>query len=403
MFRAPEYRKFTIVNLDPVEVAKGIEIPEDRLRKEYEARKDEFSTQEQREVQQILAPNEAKAKEAAAALAAGKEWKEVATTIADQDPETIDLGLLARNEMPRELADIAFELPVDQPSDPIKSPLGWHILRVTKIDPPSQQNFEQVKDQLATELARDEATDRLDRLASQVDDALAGGRSVADIAEKFGLKTTIIAASDVGGRDPDGKPVSIPIAPAEVMKTAFDTRANSTSRVTQTQDGAIFAVHVDEVTPTRVRPLAEVKDKVIAGWQADQKHQTVQKEAEAFAAAVTPGTSLAAVAAEKKLTVSTSPPLSRRQEAKSTVPPVMIGKLFAAKQGDIVTIEDANGAYVAQLKEIETPQPPADGAPTALQNELGGAMRADAATEFTNALRARFPVDIDRAAVDRMF
>src|SRR5258706_11525516 len=87
MFRAPEYRKFTIVNLDPVEVAKGIEIPEDRLRKEYEARKDEFSTQEQREVQQILAPNEAKAKEAAAALAAGKEWKEVATTIAEQEPE----------------------------------------------------------------------------------------------------------------------------------------------------------------------------------------------------------------------------------------------------------------------------------------------------------------------------
>ncbi len=55
------------------------------------------------------------------------------------------------------------------------------------------------------------------------------------------------------------------------------------------------------------------------------------------------------------------------------------------------------------MKEIQTPQPPADGAATALQNELGGAMRADAATEFTNALRARFPVDIDRAAVDRMF
>jgi peptidyl-prolyl cis-trans isomerase D len=118
---------------------------------------------------------------------------------------------------------------------------------------------------------------------------------------------------------------------------------------------------------------------------------------------VTSGTSLATVAAEKKLTVSTSPPLSRRPEGKSTVPPILIGKLFAAKQGDIVTIEDADGAYVAQLKEIQTPQAPADGAATALQNELVGAMRVDAATEFTNALRARFPVEIDRAAVDRIF
>jgi peptidyl-prolyl cis-trans isomerase D len=403
MFRAPEYRKFTIVSLDPAEAAKGIEIPEDRLRKEYDSRKDEFATQEQREVEQILAPNEDKAKEAAAALAAGKDWKEVATTIAGQDPDTIDLGLLARNEMPRELADIAFELPLNKPSDPIKTPLGWHILRVTKIDPPTQQSFEQVKDQLANELARDEAADRLDRLVTQVDDALAGGASIADVASKFGLKTTEIAASDVSGRDPDGKPVAIPVSPAEVVKTAFDARANETSRTVQTQDGAIFVVHVDEITPARVRPLAEVKDKATAAWQGDQKHQAAVKEAEALAAAVTPGTSLAAVAAEKKLTVSTSPPLTRRQDQKSTVPPVLLGKLFTAKQGDIVTIDDASGAYVAQLKEIQTPQAPADGAPSALQNELGSAMRTDIASEFTEALRNRFSVDIKQAAIDRMF
>src|SRR5262249_25733205 len=263
-----------------------------------------------------------------------------ATTIAGQDPETIDLGLLARNEMPRELADIAFELPVDKPSDPIKSPLGWHILRVTKIEQPTQQSFEQVKGQLATEMARDEASDRLDRLASQVDDALAGGGTLADIAGKFGLKTTVIEAADVGGNDPDGAPVSIPVAPAEVLKTVFDTRANETSRVVQTQDGAIYAVHVDAVTSARVRPLAEVKDKVLAAYQADRKHQAALKQAEALAAAVTPGTPLAAVAAEKKLTVSTSPPFSRRPEAKSTVPPILISKLFAAKPGDVVTIDD---------------------------------------------------------------
>jgi len=37
----------------------------------------------------------------AAALDAGKDWKEVATTIAKQDPESIDLGMMKRQDLPQ--------------------------------------------------------------------------------------------------------------------------------------------------------------------------------------------------------------------------------------------------------------------------------------------------------------
>jgi len=76
LFRAPEYRGFTIASLSPADLEQPVEIAEDELRKEYEQRKDEFETPDRREIQQILAPSEEKAKEAEAALAAGKDWKE---------------------------------------------------------------------------------------------------------------------------------------------------------------------------------------------------------------------------------------------------------------------------------------------------------------------------------------
>src|SRR6202162_2029434 len=96
MFRAPEYRGFTVAGLGAGDVVKPGDIPEEKVRQENEQRKDEFATPERREVQQILAPSEEKAKEAEAALAGGKDWKEVATSIAGQDPETSDLGLLKK-------------------------------------------------------------------------------------------------------------------------------------------------------------------------------------------------------------------------------------------------------------------------------------------------------------------
>ena len=66
----------------------------------------------------------------------------MATQIAGQNPETIELGLMKREELPQVLSDIAFELPLNKPSEPVKTPLGWHILRVVKIEPAVTQTFE---------------------------------------------------------------------------------------------------------------------------------------------------------------------------------------------------------------------------------------------------------------------
>jgi peptidyl-prolyl cis-trans isomerase D len=403
LFRAPEYRGFTVIGLAPSDVQKPGDIPEEKVKQEYQQRKEEFELPERREVQQILAPAEEKAKEAQAALAAGKDWKEVATKIAGQDPETIDLGLLKKEELPDLLGGVAFELPVDKPSEPIKSPLGWHILRVVKIEPPTTQSYEQAKPQIEDELARQEAADRLDKIANQADDALAGGAALADVAAKFGLKTATIAAADTQGRDPDGKQVQIPVAPNDALKTVFDTNQNETSRVVDTQDGSIFAVHIDKVTPPQVRPLAEVKDKAVAAWQAEQKRAAVAKEAEALAATVKPDQPLAKVAADKKLTVTPSPPLARSAEAGNPVPPALVSKLFAAKQGDVVTATDATGAYTAQLKEIQVPETMPDNVANALSEQLRGEARVDVAGEFTEALRKRYPIEIKRDALDHMF
>jgi len=210
LFRAPEYRGFTLASLSPSDIAQGIEIPEAKLKEEFDERQDDFQLPEQREVQQILAPSEEKVKEAEAALAAGKDWNEVAIQIAGQNPDTIELGLLKREELPQVLSDIAFELPLNKPSEPVKTPLGWHILRIVRIEPAVSQTFEQAKPKLEAQLTHDEAVDRIYKAANRIDDALAGGMSIEDAATKFGLKKTEIVAADIGDHDPEGKPVALP-------------------------------------------------------------------------------------------------------------------------------------------------------------------------------------------------
>jgi peptidyl-prolyl cis-trans isomerase D len=403
MFRAPEFRGFTLASLNPPDVAKGIEIPEAKLKEEYEQRQDELQIPERREVEQILAPSEDKAKEAEAALAAGKDWREVATTIAGQNPDTIDLGLLRREEMPKALADAVFELPVDKPSEPIKTPLGWHILRVTKIEPPAAQSFEQAKPELEADLARQEAVDRIYKIANNVDDALAGGATINEASEKFGLKMTTVAAADVSGHDAEDKSVTLPVAPQDVLKVAFATNEGQTSRVTETSDGGIFVLRTDKVIAPEVKPLDEVKEKAVAAWQVDRRREAAQKQAEELAATVTPEARLASIAAEKGLKVTTSPPFDRHPGAEAGVPAALVGKLFAAKPGEIVTASDGTGSYVAQLDTVQRSENPSQTATAGLSPELDAAQQADLVEELTQALRARFPVAIHRDVLDRYF
>jgi peptidyl-prolyl cis-trans isomerase D len=403
LFRAPEYRAFTLVSLSAADLAAAIHIPDDKLRAEYDERKSDFAIPEERDVQQILAPTEAKAKEAEAALAGGKDWNTVATTIAGQSADTIDLGLVKQSELPSELATTAFSLELGKSSQPVQTPLGWHILRVVKIVPALTESFEQAKPQLVAAMAKEEAAGKLDDIGHRADDALGGGATLDQIVAKFGLKKTVVAAADAGGRAPDGKPAALPISAPEVLKIAFATDQSQISRVVATDDGSIFAVQTDKIIAPRVRPLSEVRATATAAWQQQQKQEAVVKEAAALAAGVSPSTPLKSLAAQKKLAVTTSSALSRQGPPDASVPPALIGKLFSAKPGATVTAEDASGAYVAQLDQIKDPGPPTPALAAQSADQLTRSMKLDLAGEFTAALRQRFPVKIDQDAIDRAF
>jgi peptidyl-prolyl cis-trans isomerase D len=211
LFRAPEHRAFTVASLAPEDVVKPGEIPENKVREEYEQRKDEFETPEQRDVQQILAPSEEKAKEAQAALDAGKDWKEVATTIAKQDPESIDLGMMKRQDLPQQLAEVVFELPLNRPSDPIKTPARLaHPCASSRSNRPRRRASSRPKPQTKRAAQQEGST------SSKSSATRSMMRSRRHAARRRGRPIRPQADDCRGGRvhgaDPGGKPVALPRA-----------------------------------------------------------------------------------------------------------------------------------------------------------------------------------------------
>jgi peptidyl-prolyl cis-trans isomerase D len=401
-FRAPEYRGFTALILTPEEVAGTIEVPENKLRDEYQARLDEFQTQDRRQIEQILVADEAKAKEAETQLDAGKDFATVAKDVADQSGDTIKLGWQTRAELPTELVDAAFALKDGEVSKPVHTALGWHILKVTGIENGATKPFEAVRDQLAKEVARDMAADEIYKRSNEIEDALAGGATLDQVAEKFAIKPTKIAAVDLDGKDPAGAPVTLPNA-EEILRVAFNTDQGQTTRMNETKDNGYFLLHVDSVQPSVVKPLAEVKDRAKALWLAEKQSGAAEAEAKAISGEVTPAKTLAAIAAEKQLAVTTTPEVTRSGGAQAKLPASLVAKMFAIKPGESAVSAGPGGWYVVQLKTVETPDPAADAAAVKeVSDQLTDSIRGDLLAQFETALRARFPVTVRQQEVDRL-
>jgi peptidyl-prolyl cis-trans isomerase D len=400
-FMLPERRNFTVALIDPAQYAADIKISEDELKAVYKKRADQFTVPEKRKLQQILVPDEVKARAVEAALAQGKNFATVSRDLAGQSVDSLNLGTLSQDEMPGELGEAAFGLKPNGVTPPIKDSFGWHILKLISVTPGKVASFESVKDKLASELALDRAIDKVANITNEVNDALAAGSTFQEIVTKFHLKTITVDGVDAEGRDPSGKQIKLP-APG-ILKTAFDSPLGPPHDVKDLPDQGSYMVAVDKVIAAAPQPLAQIHDKVVAAWQEQERSSRLAKLGEDFANAVNKGQKLDEIAALHGLKPFATKPLSR-STTNADLPPIVIAKLFGAKLGQAVTgSAGSKGVVVATVAQILPPDPATEAVEkAAIRREIEQATKADLLSEYEQSLQQRFPVEEAKDALDKV-
>jgi peptidyl-prolyl cis-trans isomerase D len=399
-FTAPEFRALTVVSLDVERLAGEVAVAEEELRLRYDENPERFITPERRNVRQILLDDEDSARRAHERLQEGTEFAQVAKEVADKEEGDLVIGFVTREGLPEPLGEVAFALEEGGFGEPVESPLGWHVLQVSEIEPDVERSFEEARDELRAEVADERVIDTIFSLANQLEDALAGGASLEQAAARVDLQPIAIEALDRRGRDARGQAVE-GLPGGDFLETAFSTAEGESSLLTDTPDGGYFMLRVDKVTPAALRPLDSIRSEVVEAWKAEQRHKAAEAQAQAIADRIKGGEALAELAAELGLEVTTTDPFTRY---RSDLPPDLVAKLFAASVTGVATAESGEGYLVAQLDDIRSAEPGADQAGLeALGRELREAFAADLLAQYQAALYGRYAVDINNRAIDELF
>lgn len=388
------------------------------LRERYESVKTRYGAAEQRMASHVLVKLDEKASpaevEAARKKAAiitaqarqpGADFAAIATANSDDlGSKDVggDLGPVAKGVF-GDAFDKAFDaLKPGQVSEPVRLPDGWHVIYFRELVAGSGKPFEEVRAEIEAEYLEAERERAFNDLSGKLVDriyAQPGALTPAATELKLPVRRTALFTADAG----EGL-AALP----QVRKAAFADAQRLDRQVSdpvEIEPNHVVVVHVIDHQPSAATPLAAVRDRVAADFQADRALKAAKARAEALLARARKGETLDVIAAELATTVTDVPGMGRRAPTPQLEP--LITAAFrsprpdAGKTGvELAALTGTQYALVSVTKVTDGDAAKLDAATrTNLKSQLAKARGAVDAQAFTAGLRKQFSVKV---AEDRL-
>lgn len=340
-FTLPETKRITYAILSPDALIDEVEVDEAVLREAFAARDAEFNQPERRLVERLAFLDDASASEAKAALEVGNSFdalvEERGLTLSD-----IDLGDVSQNDLGA-AGEAVFAADVGTVVGPLPSNLGPALFRVNGVLPAISTSFEEALPVLRPQVAADRALRLVEAQAANLDDMMAGGATLEELANETDMELGKIDWSAQSVED---------IAAYEAFREAASAlTVEDFPAIAQLDDGGLFAMRLDEVLPPRPAPFEDVRDEVAADWQAGETNRLLREKVDALLPQLNEGASFGSLGFEGRRVED-----MLRSEFVEDAPEGFLTEVFAMSPGEVRVIEDAQGLAIVRLDIVSGPE-----------------------------------------------
>ena len=144
-------------------------VSEDAVKKRYEDVTANLKGQEEVWARHIVVDSEEKANALKARLDAGEDFVELAKSLDYPSAENGgDLGYFRKDQILREIGEAAFATEVGKVAGPIKSPFGWHLIKVEDRRAVEVPSYKKVENQIFRDLSKKARAEVITELRSEV-------------------------------------------------------------------------------------------------------------------------------------------------------------------------------------------------------------------------------------------
>ena len=388
-FTVPEKKRLSYIWVTPDMIVDKIEVSEEDLQKEYDSRADEYSKPERRLVERLIFPDEDAASFAKTRLDAGSATfedlvKDRGLTLLD-----IDLGDATIDTL-GDAGQAVFAMDAPGVIGPLTTNLGPALFRMNGILPAQTTTLDDVREQLQSELAIERARRQIAASMTEIDDLLAGGASLKEVAGETDLELGQIDWAEGDSDDIAGYNA--------FREAAAAVQDGDYAEAKELDDGGIFALEFVETIPPALKPLDAVMSDVISGWETEEIEKRLTELADGLLARLNEGQTMNALGHPV-----TSEENILRSSTLEGLPFGMVQTVFEMDKGQAKIIDGSGVVYLVRLDDILTPDesdPDLATTRSGLETAIAQALSDDIFTAFNASLQSEAGVSVNSAAVN---
>lgn len=403
-YAVPEYRTLSVLVLDKSIMTDGAEkISDDKALDYYNNNISDYGTPETRTIAQAVAADETAANDIYNAAKAGQPLRAAAKgkgNFVTAQPYT-------QNKIAIELSKTAFSGAAGDVLPPVQSPLGWHVMQIEKVTPGTTKPFSAVKADIIQELSQDKASEALYEFSNKIDDELAGGKTVSEVAKEHHLTETTLEKINARGLTSTGQKAggSLPVYD-KLVETGFKLTKGAASQLIETPEGSFAIVGVKDVFPSETKPFDSVRADILSRWMTERSLKALGEKAAAINDRLKKGETLTTLAAEFGQSVQSTGFISRATDpVKARIDTALRSALFSIDSpGQTISFPADNAVTILRLAERKTDMPAKDSKDvTDMRAVLARSLSGDILASYRMGLVSKYDVEVNTKLMNTIY
>jgi len=268
-YMVPEHRVLRLARISADSVP-GAQPSEAEIAAYYKANQSTYGGSETRVISQAVVQDKKAADGIAARARSGAAFAAAAAP-AGLSAQDVGVGAQTRAQFSNlagdSVAGAAFAAAKGSVIGPIRSDLGWHVIKIEDIRGASGRTLAQAHDEIAGLLATNKRKEALTDVVTRVEDQIDGGASFAEVAAAAKLPVTTTPAVGANGTSRNDAAYRLPAALQPAIKAGFEMAVDDDPEiVTLPNDAGYMLVDVENVIEAAPAPLAQIRDRVREDW-----------------------------------------------------------------------------------------------------------------------------------------
>jgi len=396
VFTIPETRVVTYATISPALLAEGVEIAEADIRAIFEERQATLNAPARRIADRIIFSSTEAADAAMARITAGEASFADIAQEQGLSADEANIGLVRATQLSTAAAALLFDAEETGVYGPVEATLGPAIFKINAVLAANIVPFDDVKDGIRSELALQQAQSLVLTKAGDIEDLIAGGATLEELATETAMVLEHIDVND-----------NTPLANDRDAALVAEARAADLGEerdLVELGNGEIVAVRVDEITPPHLQPYEEVSQAANQAATLAANAESAKAYAAELVAQIEAGADLSASLSAIGVTAHEQANVTRTN-LPAGLPPETGLALFDQEAGVAATYPAGISSFIVQVNDISPFDPESETGKSFLA-QAEAQVKSDIADDvynlYANGIVANTDITINQGMIDQI-